>query len=128
MLIRIGNAALLIALLANSAVEDTAVVVACSYFFRSLGGSLSVGISSAILQQTLRGQLSFRLSDGNQARQIEEQVRESLDYIKELSPHVAAEVRMSYQLAIVWATIPSVVFAFVAFLVSFLIQEKRLQK
>lgn len=114
MLNRVANAALLIASLSSSTVEDAAVVVACSYFFRSLGGSLCIGISSAILQQTLHGQLAFRLPDDDQARQVEERVWESPDYMKELPPHVAAEVRMSYQRAVVWATVSSVVFTFVA--------------
>ncbi|KAF5554591.1 multidrug resistance [Fusarium napiforme] len=76
----------LIGLLANSAAEDTAVVVACSYLFRSLGASIGISTGSAVLQQVLRMQLAARLPDGEEARKIEEKVRQSLDSIKELPP------------------------------------------
>ncbi|WYZ40553.1 hypothetical protein EsH8_IV_000894 [Colletotrichum jinshuiense] len=123
-----GITTTLVALLSNAAVQDTAVVVACSYLFRSLGSSIGISVCSAVLQQVLRTQLSARLSDGEEARRIEEKVRESLDYIRELPPRVAGEVRVSYQVATLGATVPMALFLVLAFLSTFFIREKALSK
>lgn len=123
-----GITTILIGLLANSNQDDTAVVVACSYLFRSLGSSIGISISSAVMQQTLRSQLAARLPNGDQAREIEDRVRESLDYIKELPPFLADQVRRSYQLSILAAFAPTLVFGLAAFVVTFWVKEKSLKK
>jgi hypothetical protein len=107
-------------------VEDSAVAIACSYLFRSLGSSIGVGTSSAVLQQVLRTQLAYRI--GEDASEIEEKVRQSLDVIKELPPLVAEQVRASYQVAIVAAFIPSLVFALGSFVAAFWVKEKSLKR
>ncbi|CAM1505524.1 Fc.00g111610.m01.CDS01 [Cosmosporella sp. VM-42] len=123
-----GITTTLVALLANAAVEDTAVVIACSYLFRSLGSSIGISTSSAVLQQVLRTQLAARLPNGDEARDIEEKVRQSLDYIKELPPHLADQVRTSYQFATLGAFVPTLAYLAVAFLVTFWISEKSLKR
>ncbi|KAK2050404.1 major facilitator superfamily transporter [Colletotrichum somersetense] len=123
-----GITTTLVALLSNAAVQDTAVVVACSYLFRSLGSSIGISVCSAVLQQVLRTQLAARLSDGDEARRVEERVRESLDYIRQLPPAVAAEVRTSYQLATLGAMVPVALFLVLAFASTFFIREKALGK
>ncbi|KAL0931824.1 major facilitator superfamily transporter [Colletotrichum truncatum] len=122
-----GITTTLVALLSNASVEDTAVVVACSYLFRSLGSSIGISVCSAVLQQVLRAQLAVRL-DGDEARKIEEKVRESLDYIRELEPSVAAEVRASYQVATLGAMVPMTAFLVLAFGATFFIRERGLGK
>ncbi|KAK2011438.1 major facilitator superfamily transporter [Colletotrichum eremochloae] len=123
-----GITTTLVALLSNAAVQDTAVVVACSYLFRSLGSSIGISVCSAVLQQVLRTQLAARLSDGDEARRVEERVRESLDYIRELPPAVAAEVRTSYQVATLGAMVPVALLLVLAFASTFFIREKALGK
>ncbi|KAL3305990.1 major facilitator superfamily transporter [Colletotrichum asianum] len=123
-----GITTTLVALLSNAAVEDTAVVVACSYLFRSLGSSIGISVCSAVLQQVLRTQLRVRLSDGEEARRIEERVRESLDYIRELEPGVQGEVRGSYQVATLGAMVPMTAFLVLAFASTFFIRERALSK
>lgn len=114
------------ALISNAAKEDAAVVIACSYLFRSLGSAIGVSVASAILQQVLRSQLAVQLGNGQDAHEIEERVRESLDYISQLPPGTAEIVRRCYQTATV------VVFGFqalptaLAFVSSFFIREKKL--
>ncbi len=88
-----GITTTLIAMISNAAEEDTAVVVACSYLFRSLGTSIGISIQAAILQQVLRTQLALRLSSGDEASRIEERFRQSLDYIQQLDPKTADIVR-----------------------------------
>ncbi|KAK1980491.1 major facilitator superfamily transporter [Colletotrichum cereale] len=121
-----GITTTLVALLSNAAVQDTAVVVACSYLFRSLGSSIGISVCSAVLQQVLRTQLAARLSDGDEARRVEERVRESLDYIRELPPAVAGEVRASYQAATLGAMVPVALLLVLAFVSTFFIREKAL--
>ncbi|KAG4290859.1 hypothetical protein FPRO06_02745 [Fusarium proliferatum] len=118
----------LIGLLANAAAEDTAVVVACSYLFRSLGASIGISTGSAVLQQVLRIQLAARLPDGEEARKIEEKVRQSLDYIKELPPHLADQVRSSYQIAGISSLALISIYLAVSFLLAFWIKEKPLRR
>lgn len=125
--VTVGITTALVGLLANASTEDTAVVVACSYLFRSLGSSIGTSISSAVLQQTLRAQLASRL-DGDQAHEIEERVRESIEFIKELPPKVADQVRLSYQMSAMTAIAPAVFFAAAAFLATFWVREKSLKR
>ncbi|OLN94028.1 Vacuolar membrane amino acid uptake transporter fnx2-like protein 1 [Colletotrichum chlorophyti] len=123
-----GITTTLVALLSNAAVQDTAVVVACSYLFRSLGSSIGISVCSAVLQQVLRTQLAARLSDGDEAHRIEERVRESLDYIRELPPVLAGEVRASYQAATLGAMVPVGLLLVLAFGSTFFIRERGLGK
>ncbi|KAL6910574.1 major facilitator superfamily domain-containing protein [Trichoderma evansii] len=121
-----GITTILVGLIANAAPEDSAIAIACSYLFRSLGASIGVGTSSAVLQQVLRTQLASRI--GEDAGQIEEKVRQSLDIIKELPPLVAEQVRASYQVAIVAAFIPSFLFGLGCFVTTFWVKEKSLKR
>lgn len=123
----VGTTTTLVGLLANTSAEDTAVVVACSYLFRSLGSSIGVSTGSAVLQQVLRSQLAARLPDGDQARDIEKHVRESLDYIGHLPTVLADIVRRSYQVAAIAAFAPAVLFTVCAFLGTFLMKERPLK-
>ncbi|KAJ6779984.1 hypothetical protein PWT90_10701 [Aphanocladium album] len=122
----------LVGLLANATVQDTAVVVACSYLFRSLGASIGIAVSSAVLQQVLRGELDRRLrghgGGGGDAREIEERVRQNLDYIRELAPEIAEIVRASYQRATLVSMVPAAAFAGVAFVFTFWVRETAIRK
>ncbi|KAF5600287.1 multidrug resistance [Fusarium pseudoanthophilum] len=118
----------LIGLLANAAAEDTAVVVACSYLFRSLGASIGISTGSAVLQQVLRMQLAARLPGGEEARKIEEKVRQSLDSIKELPPHLADQVRSSYQIAGISSLGLISIYLVASFSLAFCIREKPLRR
>ena len=119
---------LVIGLISNAAKEDAAIVIACSYLFRSLGSSIGISITSAILQQVLRTQLAARLGDGDVALAIEERVRESLDYIKELEPRVADVVRSCYQTATLTVFASCSVPLALAFVIAFFIREKKVGK
>ncbi|KAJ2905605.1 multidrug resistance protein fnx1 (MFS multidrug transporter) [Zalerion maritima] len=114
----------LIALISNAPQSDAAVVIACSYLFRSLGSSIGISTSTALLQQVLRTQLAARL--GDDAGGIEDEVRKSLDAIKNLDPETQKIVRRCYQLATMGAFVPTTIFLIAALAASFFIREKRL--
>ncbi|KAI0423494.1 MFS multidrug transporter [Xylaria sp. FL1042] len=116
----------LIAMIANSAPEDVAVAIACSYLFRSLGTTIGISIATATLQQMLRVNLAEKLGGADRAREIEEQVRLSLDYIRRLDPDIAMTVRKCYAIATQWAFVPVAVFIILATLSSVFIREKKL--
>ncbi|KAG9254968.1 major facilitator superfamily [Emericellopsis atlantica] len=118
----------LVGLIANSATEDMALVVASSYLFRSLGSSIGVSLSAASLQQVLRTQLAARFPDGDEAKKIEEGVRQSLEFIHKLSPWQAAQVKESYKLATLGGYGPTLIFLVMGFVVSFWIRERPLKK
>ncbi|KAI0121987.1 MFS general substrate transporter [Daldinia grandis] len=118
----------LIAIIANADPADSAVAIACSYLFRSLGTTLGVSISTAVLQQVLRTELAAGLGgDGDKAREIEEGVRQSLDYIRSLDPAIAEIVRACYAVAVQWAFIPVAILAAGALISSTFIKEKKLE-
>lgn len=118
----------LVGLLAHAGPKDGAMVVACSYLFRSLGSSIGISINSAVLQQTLRLQLLARLDSGAEAREVEQRVRRSLDCIKELPSQVAEQVRSSYQVATLAALMPTLLFVGAGFMVTFWVREKVLKR
>ncbi|KAL8303688.1 hypothetical protein RB597_004893 [Gaeumannomyces tritici] len=118
----------LVALISNAAQGDTAVVIACSYLFRSLGSAIGVSLMSALLQQVLRMQLAARLGDGDEAARIGERVRESLDFIKELGPELATIVRDCYRIAVSAVFGGNAVPVGLAFAAAFYIREKRMAK
>ncbi|TLS28666.1 hypothetical protein PpBr36_00442 [Pyricularia pennisetigena] len=123
-----GLTTTLVGLISNSAPEDTAVVIACSYLFRSLGLSIGVSVMSAVMQQALRTQLATKLGDGDEALRIGERVRESLDYIGRLDPQLADVVRKSYRFGVSAVFMANAVFLVFALVAAFYIREKRVTK
>lgn len=95
-----GVTTTLIALISNASPEDQAVATACSYLFRSLGSVLGLAAISTMLQQQLKVKLAQRLAgngaDGADIEKIVIRIRESLDEIKTLPPHMALIVRRTY--------------------------------
>ncbi|KAH8894784.1 MFS general substrate transporter [Thozetella sp. PMI_491] len=118
----------LMAIISNAAHEDMAVAVAVSYLFRSLGSAVGVAVGSAVMQQILRTQLAVRLEDGNEAARIEERVRQSLDYINELEPSVAAIVRRCYEVGIVGVFACAGIFMALCLLSSIWLREKKIAR
>ncbi len=92
----IGVTTTLIGLIANAAPEDQAIATACSYLFRSLGSVVGLSVSATVVQQTLRTQLRDRLRSGKDAEDIVKNVRESLEFVKTLSPKLQVMVRECY--------------------------------
>ncbi|KAI3397567.1 hypothetical protein diail_10660 [Diaporthe ilicicola] len=121
-----GITTTLVALISNAAKEDAAVVIACSYLFRSLGSAIGVSVASAILQQVLRSQLEAQLGSGQDAWEIEERVRESLDYIAQLPPATAGIVRRCYQIATMSVLGFQALPMALSFVSAFFIKEKKL--
>ena len=103
----------LIAVISNASPEDQAIATACSYLFRSLGTVAGISLLNAILQQQLRTRLQVILGNGEEAEHVIQEVRQSLEYIKNLDPSTARLVRIAYAGSIRFAfgTIIMAVFA-----------------
>jgi hypothetical protein len=126
-----GGAAItttLISVIANADPSDQAIATACTYLFRSLGSVVGVSLSATVVQQSLRTQLRANLKNGREADKIVERVRQSLDYIKELSPHTRQIVRQCYQTATNAAFGMSIGIVCFALIASRFIREKKLSK
>lgn len=123
-----GLTTTLVGLISNAAAEDAAVVVACSYLYRSLGLSIGVSAMSAVMQQALRTQLAAKLGDGDEALHIAERVRESLDYIRELDPQLADIVRSSYRSSVAAVFMSTAVFLLCALVSASFVHEKRVAR
>lgn len=118
----------LVALLSNSSTADTAVVVASSYLFRSLGSAIGISVSSAVLQQVLRSELAARLGGGEAAREVEEAVRKDLGAIRDLPVAVARQVRDGYRMALGAAAGPSVLVCALAVVATLFVRERSMRK
>lgn len=92
----IGVTSTLIGLIANAAPEDQAIATACSYLFRSLGSVVGLSLAATAVQQSLRMQLRATLRRGKEADDIVKNVRESLEYVRGLSPQLQEIVRQCY--------------------------------
>ena len=86
----------LIALIANAGPEDQAVVIACSYLFRSLGSVTGVSLCASAANSALRAQLKKELGSGKDVEKIAERVRQSLEYVRTLDPKLRAIVEDCY--------------------------------
>lgn len=85
-------------------------------------------MSATIVQQSLRTQLREDLKNGNEADEIVDRVRQSLDYIKTLEPHTRDIIRRCYQKATSASFGFNIVFVGAALVASLWIREKKLSK
>ncbi|KAL8725694.1 MAG: hypothetical protein Q9166_007208 [cf. Caloplaca sp. 2 TL-2023] len=124
----IGVTSSLIGLISNAAQSDQAVATACSYLFRSLGSIIGLSLSATVVQQSLRNQLQDQLNSGKDADEMVQRVRQSLDYIKTLSPEVKQVVRECYSHATRGGFGLMLGIVFFSMLSAFFVREKRLSK
>lgn len=108
--------------------ENQAVVTACSYLFRSLGSVMGLSLSSTLIQQLLRQRLRSALKDADDADQIVDGVRQSLDYIMKLPPQIRDTVRGCYGWSVNLGFAFMIGIVFLALLSSFFIRERSLSR
>ncbi|KAI1025624.1 hypothetical protein LB503_006795 [Fusarium chuoi] len=75
---------------------DHAVTASTVYLIRSLGTVWGVSVTSAIVQTTLSVRLPDALSDVADKWRVIEQIRHSVDYIRQLPPDVQLKARLVY--------------------------------
>ncbi|GAB7358567.1 hypothetical protein MBLNU230_g2628t1 [Neophaeotheca triangularis] len=96
----IGVTTTLIGLISNASHEDQAIATACSYLFRSLGSVFGISMSATVANSQLRRNLASALPrlglDKQEALDIADNVRQSLDYLQSLEPRVKAVVIEAY--------------------------------
>ncbi|EFR04443.1 multidrug resistance protein fnx1 [Nannizzia gypsea CBS 118893] len=122
----IGVTTTLIALIANASPEDQAVATACSYLYRSLGSVITISLSASIVQQFLRSSLRSALKGNKNIDEIVDGVRQSLDYIKHLDPHLREVVRDCYGRSTTTAFGFMTILVFLAFISAVFIREQKL--
>lgn len=93
----------LIPVVSNADASDQAVATACTYLFRSLGSVVGVSLSATVANQALRHYLGVELGGGKDAAKIAERVRQSLAYLRNLSPEMKAIVADCYARSTRWA-------------------------
>lgn len=124
----IGVTSSLIGLISNAAQADQAVATACSYLFRTLGSVVGLALSATVVQQSLRNQLEDQLNNGDDAEEVVQRVRQSLDYIKTLPPEVRQIVRECYSHATRDGFCLMLGMVFFAMLSAYFVRERRLGK
>ncbi|KAK5049437.1 hypothetical protein LTR84_004366 [Exophiala bonariae] len=124
----IGVTSALIAIISNAAPEDQAVATACSYLFRSLGSVLGISLTATAIQQRLRDDLARRIGSGHDAAAIEQGVRQSLDYLDQLTPELRHLVRLAYGTATTSGFLLALIVSLGATVASLFIREQRLNR
>ena len=124
----IGVTTSLIALISNASPADQAVTTACSYLFRTLGSVVGLSVTSTLIQQSLRSFLREALSGNKDIDEIVNNVRRSLDYVKELDPRTQRIVREGYGDAITRGFGLTIGIVFCATIASAFIREKKLSR
>lgn len=124
----IGVTSALIAIISNAAPQDQAIATACSYLFRSLGSVVGISLCATAIQQTLRDDLARRIGSGHDAAAIERGVRQSLDYLDQLSPELRRLVRLAYGTASTTGFLLALVISLGAAVASLFIREQRLHR
>lgn len=79
----------------NVSAADQAVATACSFLFRSLGAAVGVSLVGLVIDQVLSMRLRAAL-DPQDAEQILNKIKSSLDFIKHLRPEIRTVVRDCY--------------------------------
>ncbi|KAI5793112.1 major facilitator superfamily domain-containing protein [Geopyxis carbonaria] len=122
----IGVTTTLIAVIAAAGSEDQAVATAVSYLFRALGTVVGVSVSSMLVQGSLRRDLNKLLGDN--ADEIVNGVRGSIDFIKTLPPDTKNVVVLCYKNAINSAFVFAITLSIGAVISSAFIKEKKLSR
>ena len=86
-------------LVSSVAPENQAVATACMFLFRSVGSAIGISFSGTVLQHFLRASLRDNLSNNESTDHIIRHVLQSLDYIKQLDPHLQDLIRAAYNAA-----------------------------
>ncbi|KAH6654450.1 major facilitator superfamily domain-containing protein [Truncatella angustata] len=108
--------------------SDHAVCASTVYLIRSLGTVWGVSITSAILQTTLSVQLPEALSDVPDKWQIIDNIRHSVDALRQLPPDVQLKARLVYYNGLRYSFAASTGVAVIAVITSLFIQGKGLRK
>lgn len=89
---------------------------------------MGLSLSSTLIQQLLRQRLRSALKDADDADQIVDGVRQSLDYIMKLPPQIRDTVRGCYGWSVNLGFAFMIGIVFLALLSSFFIRERSLSR
>ncbi|KAK9899963.1 MFS general substrate transporter [Cystobasidium minutum MCA 4210] len=115
----------LIALLSSIDPADTAAAIGVTYLFRATGSVLGIAVSTSILQQSLKNNLTKYFS-GKHADKIIDKIRQNVDYIRELQGNERAAAIASYWSAMHNVFLAVMIAAILAFVSLLFIQQHHL--
>lgn len=98
------------------------------YLFRSLGSVIGIGLSAAVIQHVLRGQVREAFRDHLDVDAILRHVRTSLEYIDTLDPQAQGIIRLCYEQATRWSFLLDLIMIAGAIGLGFFICEKPLHR
>ncbi|KAA8617261.1 MFS multidrug transporter [Pyrenophora tritici-repentis] len=104
------------------------MVTAYSYLFRSLGCVISLCLSSAVIQQSLRNRLRDTVKTSTDIEQIIKGVQHSLEFIQTLEPDIQKAVRDCYGWSINLGFTFIIGMASFAFFSAFFVRECNLKR
>lgn len=104
------------------------MVTAYSYLLRSLGSVIALGLSTAVVQHSLRGRLREVLQNNIDAEGIAKGLRQSLEVIRTLDSQMETDVRHCYGSSINLGFASITGMAFLAFFSALFVQECKLSR
>ncbi|KAL8650581.1 MAG: hypothetical protein Q9226_005086 [Calogaya cf. arnoldii] len=107
-------------------VEEQALVTSLSYIFRSTGAVMGVAIGSAVYQWVLDSNLWSKLGSIDNAADIIQGVKDSMEKISTLPDALQTVVRGSYMVALTATFVTTVGFAAMALISGLLVKELKL--
>ena len=116
----------LVAFTSAVSIEEQSLVTSLSYVFRATGSVMGVAIGSAVYQSVLESGLWRRLANIENAADIIQGIKDSLDEIDELPDYLQEAVRGSYMTALRAAFSTTVCFAVIAVVSGLLVKEYKL--
>ncbi|KAI8140615.1 major facilitator superfamily domain-containing protein [Fennellomyces sp. T-0311] len=117
----------LIAMLSCVGAAEMATITSMSYLFRSAGGVIGISATTAIFQATVKKLLAENIT-GPDAQKYIDIARQSMTEVRELLPGDILEIVLdTYEVAIRYAYLSTVVMALLSLIATFFIQRYELQ-
>lgn len=118
--------ATLIALISSVDPKDMAAATGVSYLFRATGSVLGIAVSTSILQQKLKTELTKYFGTGKHAAKIINSIRRNVGYIGELKGNERAAAIQAYSTAMHAVFIAILIAAVMAFVSGCFIKQHHL--
>jgi predicted MFS family arabinose efflux permease len=124
----IGGTSTLVALISNAQPEDQATAIGCMYLFRSLGSTIGISLSAAVIQESLKEYLRQGLPAYLDVEDIVKHVLRNLEFVKTLPVSTREIVAGCYEKATRWGFVGDAVLVTGALVAAAMVRERRLER